>query len=125
VVETETTEAPATEEVEPEAKPEEAPVEAVKEEPEAVEENSEEPAKYSLDEIPEYIQLMNAFNALEASYNELTKEADQLREKVNTLTTFKTEVERKEKNDMISKFFMLSDEDKKDVVDNIDKYSVD
>ena len=31
----------------------------------------------------------------------------------------------KEKESMINSFYMLSDEDKKDVVENIDKYSID
>jgi hypothetical protein len=41
------------------------------------------------------------------------------------LTEFKKQVERKQKEDMISSFYMLSDEDKEDVVSNIDTYSLD
>ena len=44
------------------------------------------------------------------------------------MTTFmqkKAEVERKNKQEMIDSFYMLSDEDKKDVLENIDTYSLD
>ena len=34
-------------------------------------------------------------------------------------------VEREKKQDMINSFYMLSDEDKKDVISNIDTYSLD
>ena len=38
---------------------------------------------------------------------------------------FKNAAEKKDKEDMIAKFYMLSDEDKADVIQNIDKYSID
>ncbi|MBO7079824.1 MAG: hypothetical protein J6W64_08470 [Bacilli bacterium] len=38
---------------------------------------------------------------------------------------FKAKAIREEKQEMISKFYMLSDEDKKDVIENIDNYSLD
>ena len=41
------------------------------------------------------------------------------------LTTFKNSVLKKEKQEMIDSFYMLSDEDKKDVVNHIDEYSKD
>lgn len=113
---------PVEEEKEPEVVEPETEEEPVDDpQPEA----QEEPAKYSLDEIPEYIQLMNAYTKLENSYNELVNRANELEETVNALTEFKKGIELAEKQEMINKFFMLSDEDKKDVVDNIDKYSVD
>jgi len=40
------------------------------------------------------------------------------------LTTFKKSIEKAEKEKMIASFYMLSDEDKKDVVENIDNYSL-
>jgi len=41
------------------------------------------------------------------------------------LRAFKAAAVRKDKEAMIAKFYMLSDEDKKDVLDNIDTYSLD
>ena len=44
---------------------------------------------------------------------------------VTGLREFKLASERSQKEEMIKKFYMLSDEDKKDVIENIDKYSLD
>lgn len=94
----------------------------------------EEPAAvtYNLDEIPEYVELLSRFNELQASYNELNENHNSLNEtieglngQISTLTKFKYNVEKKEKENMIKSFYMLSDEDKKDVIDNIDNYSID
>ena len=41
------------------------------------------------------------------------------------LAQFKKDYDKKEKQNMIDKFYMLDDEDKKDVIDNIDTYSID
>lgn len=42
----------------------------------------------------------------------------------DTLTEFKVSKEKEAKQAMIDQFCMLSDEEKKDVQDNIDKYSI-
>jgi hypothetical protein len=65
---------------------------------------------YSLME-QEYEELKTKFTALEASYNELVE--------------FKNKVEDEEKDKLISSFYMLDDEDKKDVIENKSKYSLD
>jgi hypothetical protein len=43
----------------------------------------------------------------------------------NSLVEFKNTKDREEKQTMIDSFYMLSDDDKKDVQDNIDNYSLD
>jgi len=48
-----------------------------------------------------------------------------LNNEIAPLREFKAAAERKVKEEMIAKFYMLSDEDKKDVIDNIDTYSLD
>lgn len=101
VVETEFTETEEAEEVAAEAPAEE-------EAPEAT---------YNLEEIPEFIDLTKSFAAAQAQIESLTAELESLRE-------FKCSIERTEKQELIEKFYMLSDEDKKDVVDNIDSYSL-
>ena len=73
--------------------------------------------KYSLNEIPEYLELVENYNTLQSQYSALETEVTELRE-------FKVAAERKDKEAMIAGFYMLSDEDKKDVVDNIDTYSL-
>ena len=96
---------PATEPVEPEA----APV-AEKE--------------YSLEEIPEYIELQTNYADLETRFNELTTAHEALKAENAALVEFKANVDKKEKEALIASFYMLSDELKKDVVDNIDTYSL-
>lgn len=91
--------------------------EETEEEVEESESEGSEQSSYSLDEIPEYNQLREEYSALEARYNALEKE-------VSVLRTFKLGAERAEKEALIGKFYMLSDEDKKDVVTNIDSYSL-
>ena len=88
------------------------------EEEEKEEDNDEEKAEYSLEEIPEYVELASKYNAL-------VEKHEKLQEEVSVLKEFKLAAERKEKEEMISKFYMLNDEDKKDVIDNIDNYSLD
>ena len=50
---------------------------------------------------------------------------ENLQNQLNELITFKKGVEKAEKEKMIASFYMLSDEDKKDVIENIDNYSLD
>lgn len=73
--------------------------------------------KYNLNEIPEYVELSENYNTLQSQYSALETEVSSLRE-------FKIAAERKGKQAMIDGFYMLSEEDKKDVVDNIDNYSL-
>ena len=87
--------------------------------------------KYSLDEIPEYTELQTQFSDLQAKfseletkYNALVSENESLKNDNATLVEFKNQSERKEKEEMINSFYMLSDEDKKDVIENIDTYSL-
>ena len=112
-----------TEPIEPVVEPEPEPV--VEPEPEPITEPEPTPepepvaepvASYNLEEIPEYVELQNAHAELQTSYSALEQE-------VNSLREFKNTCEKKEKESLIKSFYMLSDEDKQDVVDNIDKYS--
>ena len=87
------------EETEESTESEEEAVEAKAEE-EVVEEESE-PETVSVEE----------YSALKAKYEELL--------------TFKNAIEKEKKENLINSFWMLSDEDKKDVRDNINNYSLD
>lgn len=72
----------------------------------------------SLEEIPEYVELLNKYNALVGENETLTQQNGELLE-------FRHSIEKQNKEKMISSFYMLSDEDKHDVIENIDKYSID
>ena len=105
-------------EEEEEEKPdnEEEKPEDEEEKPEDKEEEDEDKKKktYSVEEYEE----------LESKFSALQEERDSLAEQLESLTEFKNQIEREKKEEMINSFYMLSDEDKKDVVENIDKYSL-
>jgi len=82
-------------------------------------------AKYSLEEIPEYVELSNNYSAITAERDALNTRIADLESQLEALTQFKAQVERKDKEAMINSFYMLSDAEKADVVENIDKYSLD
>lgn len=96
------------------------------------EEDQEKKKKYNLEEVEEYQELVDKYSKLENDYNELktnfdalTADKDALNAQVNSLTEFKLGVEKKDKEALIASFYMLSDEDKSDVITNIDNYSLD
>ena len=84
----------------------------------------EEKTAYNLEEIPEYTELKTNYSELENKFNTLTTDFEALENEVNSLREFKKGIEKKEKEAMIARFYMLSDEDKQEVVDNIDNYSL-
>ena len=92
------------------------------------EDDDEEDKKkqYTLEEIPEYVELLEKYSALETQYNELVEAKAAQDATIASLTEYKVAAERKEKEEMINnQFYMLSDDLKADVVENIDTYSLD
>lgn len=84
------------------------------------EENSDaQPSNEDEDEKKKKYELLETeFSALQEKYSELEL-------KYNELVIFKAQVEDAKKDEMIAKFTFLSDEDKKDVIENKSKYTVD
>lgn len=80
---------------------------------------------YSLEDVVEYTELKAQYDELQTKFAALETENNSLKEQIAPLAEFKKAAEKKDKEDMIAKFYMLSDEDKADVVENIDKYSLD
>lgn len=70
-------------------------------------------------------QLTSDLEAARSEYTTLKADYDALNTEIEALKQFKLEAERVKKQEMIDSFYMLSDEDKKDVVANIDTYSLD
>lgn len=89
------------------------------------EEEDDKKKKYILEEIPEYVELQARYAQLENDYNELKTTKESLETQMAPLAQFKLGVEKKEKEAMINSFYMLTDEDKQDVIANIDTYSLD
>ena len=79
---------------------------------------------YVLEEVTEYVELQTNYAELETRFNELSTAHEALKAEHETLVAFKAAADKKEKEALINSFYMLSDELKKDVVDNIDTYSL-
>ena len=62
---------------------------------------------------------------LESEYNELQAKYADLEERYNELVKFKNKIEDAKKDELINSFYMLSDEDKRDVIENKANYSYD
>lgn len=88
-------------------------------------EDKKKKKKYLLEDITEYQELKAEYEELKSKYAALETEKNSLTEEIEPLREFKLASEKKDKEAMIAQFYMLSDDDKKDVIDNIDKYSVD
>ena len=100
---------PIAEEVNSEEVVAEDSVEVVEESEETVDTEDEE-SKYTI--------LKKEFDELSSKYSSLEAERAELLE-------FKKRVEDKEKDQLIAEFYMLSDEDKKNVIENKSNYSLD
>lgn len=85
--------------------------------PEDSEDDKEKKVNHSLHTDEEYAELETKFQALQESYSALEAEKEEL-------VNFKNNVEDKQKDELIAKFFMLSDEDKQDVIANKRQYSL-
>ena len=80
--------------------------------------NKEKEEDKEKDKKDKYSLLEQRFEQLQSKYDSLESELTQLRE-------FKLNAENQEKDNLISEFYMLSDEDKKDVIENKTKYTLD
>lgn len=117
-----------------EAKYLEAKAEENKEEEPAAEPEAEPEAEPVVYSETEYLDLQSKLEEATTKVEDLTnqlndyaakaEEAAAVMSELESLRLFKKDIEKKEKQAMIAKFYMLSDEDKKDVIENIDTYSL-
>ena len=64
------------------------------------------------------------YTLMEQELNDIKVQYAEHETKYNELLAFKANIEDKQKDEMISKFYMLSDEDKKEVIENKANYSL-
>ena len=76
------------------------------------------------DKDRKYALLEEEHQSLQAQFSQLQEEHQALQTSYQALVDFKNEVDNEKKDALISSFYMLSDEDKKDVVENKAKYSL-
>lgn len=92
----------------------------------AEEENQEkeegENAQFSLSDFQ---NLQERYSNLETQFNELQTQFNNMKTSYDELVEFKNTKDREQKQAMIDSFYMLDDSDKADVIENIDKYSLD
>ena len=61
---------------------------------------------------------------LEQKYNELETQFSQMEKEYQALVAFKAQIEDAKKDDLIKSFYMLDDADKKEIIENKSKYSL-
>jgi hypothetical protein len=76
------------------------------------------------DKDRKYALLEEEHQTLQAQFSQLQEEHQALQTSYQALVDFKNEVDNEKKDALISSFYMLSDEDKKDVIENKVKYSL-
>ena len=123
--------APAVEEgVENESEPEIAPdteveVEPTVETPAEVEAVTEEAPIDTPVETESVVEnVADQYSQLEAQYNQLSTDYAALKLENEELRAFKKKIEDKQKDELINKFYMLSDDEKAEVINNKDNYSL-
>lgn len=94
------------------------PAPAEDKKPEEKKEETKIPAEDKKEEDKDKKDYALMYSELETKYNDLSA-------KYEDLVAFKKSVEKQQKEELIGGFYMLSDEDKKDVVAHIDEYSLD
>lgn len=82
------------------------------------EDDKEENKNEDDDKEDKYALLQSEFEALQTSYSELES-------KYQALVTFKNQIEDEKKDELINSFYMLSEEDKKEVIEHKSSYSLD
>ena len=98
--------------------------EEILEEDSAIEENPVQENDNSVNFELEYNSLQETYNELNTKFTDLETRYAELENSYNELLEFKKTKELEEKQAMIDSFYMLSDEDKKEVIDNIENYSL-
>lgn len=91
----------------------------------ASEENNEEESENIEEAAKTEENVEDDYSLLKQNYEDLQNKYAEMEEKYQELVAFKKAVEDKEKDALIEQFYMLTDEDKKDVIENKSNYSLD
>ena len=113
-----------------------APADYVKEDDEKKEEESDDSDSESennegddkededKEKAKKYELLEESFNTLNESFNTLKESYSALQNQYQELVNFKKEIDNQKKDALIAEFYMLSDDDKADVIQNKEKYTL-
>ena len=89
------------------------------------EEKEEEDKQEDSEESQEEDDEKKKYSLLEQQYAQLSTQYEQLKSDYDTLVEFKNQIENERKDALINEFYMLSEEDKKDVIANKANYTLD
>lgn len=94
-----------------------------------IEDNMENPTEFTAEDSNKEDEsvdneLVEKYSALENDYNSLKEKYDTLKTGYDELVEFKKTVDNEKKDTLIAEFYMLDEEDKKDVIENKENYSL-
>lgn len=87
--------------------------------------SDEEDSESESDEEDDEEKKKKAYSLLETELSNLQAAYSELETKYQSLVDFKNQIDNEKKDDLIKSFYMLSDEDKEDVIANKSNYSLD
>lgn len=93
-------------------------------EDEKKEDNNSDSNKENKEEDDDKKKKSSSYTALEEELNTLKETYNTLQTQYEELVNFKRSIDNQNKDALIAEFYMLSDEDKKDVIENKEKYSL-
>lgn len=104
-----------------------APTDYVDKDTEEEEDSEEDPEddKGEDDDDEEEKENAKKYELLEEEFNTLKEQYTALQSQYQELVNFKNEIDNQNKDALIAEFYMLSDEDKADVISNKEKYTLD
>ena len=102
-----------------------APTEHKKEEEQDKEQEKDEAEAEGEDKKDDDEDKDKKYALLEQQYSALKNDYDSLKVEYQALVEFKENIENQQKDALIDEFYMLSDEDKRDVITNKTKYTID
>lgn len=104
-----------------------APTDYVDKDKEEEEDSEEDPEddKGEDDDDEEEKENAKKYELLEEEFNTLKEQYTALQSQYQELVNFKNEIDNQNKDALIAEFYMLSDEDKADVISNKEKYTLD
>lgn len=102
-----------------------APTEHKKEEEQDKEQEKDEAEAEGEDKKDDDEDKDKKYALLEQQYSALKNDYDSLKVEYQALVEFKENIENQQKDALIDEFYMLSDEDKRDVIANKTKYTID
>lgn len=79
---------------------------------------------YSLDEVAEYQELLEKYETLQGQFQAIETELNSIKPEYTKFRQIAIDAENKAKDEMINSFYMLSDEDKKEIVENKTNFSL-